>query len=117
MVVQVVVDLLKNTLNICKAQSVSLSDLPAFSTFPNDWTAAILKSYENFYRSDCLKLIKLNKPDFDKKALEAGIPSNFVCFSTAIKSIISTIDSASGSSFMAGSVKEITERVNIEVFN
>lgn len=76
----------------------------------------MLKSYENFYHSDCLKLLKLKKPSFDAKALASGIPSNFVCFSTAIKNIVSTIELATGANYLASSIREITERVNVNVF-
>lgn len=93
---QVVIDLLQKTLGLCKAHGVSLSSLPEFSSCHNDWSTAILKSYENFYQSDCLKLVKLNKPGFNSSILTNGIPSNFVCFSTVIKNIVETVDSASG---------------------
>jgi hypothetical protein len=63
-----------------------------------------------------LKLLKLKKPGFDEKALASGIPSNFVCFSTAIKNIFSTIDLATGANYLAKSIWEITERVNVQVF-
>ncbi len=93
-----------------------MSHLPEFSSTPNDFTTAILKSFENFYHSDCSKLFKLKKPGFDTKALANGIPSNFVCFSTAIKNIISTVDSVTRGSFLSKAIEEITERVNVEVF-
>ena len=64
-----------------------------------------------------MKLFKLKKPGFDEKALASGIPSNFVCFSTAIKNIVSTIDSASGANYLTRSIREITERVNVKVFS
>ena len=76
----------------------------------------MLKSYENFYHSDCLKLLKLKKPGFDTKALASGIPSNFVCSSTAIKNIVSTIEFATGANYLASSIREITGRVNVNVF-
>jgi hypothetical protein len=61
---------------------------------------------------------KLNKPEFDATLLSSGIPTNFVCFSTAIKHTIEVLDSVSGSanSFLARGVKDITHQVNSKVF-
>ena len=117
MVVQVVIELLKKTLGICKEHGVSFSHLPEFSNGPNDWTTALLKSYENFYTSDCLKLLKLNKPGFNSRLLSSGIPSNYVCFSTVIKNIVETVDSATGSNYLTERLKEITQNVNVNAFN
>ena len=55
-----VLGLLKKSVEIIKTSGASLEHVPEFTNSPNEWTSALLKTYENFYKSDCLKLKKTN---------------------------------------------------------